>query len=541
MKGNLNVNRNIFVKGNRLLPVLYLMLAAFTVLMSWDHASRIVYGVSDDITHVKTLQDFQNGLMSTKDLFLHYLTEPARQQRPLSGLFIATHTYLGQQSVFAFYFIRFIYVAIFMMSFRFLLKQETKDELLIFLLLFLSTIYPLGSGVYFIVIMWQMYWVFTFYFLHLALLYKKSPYLHLLSGMMFLVCLLFNEYVVFLTPFVLYLIFFRIQNPHKLRKLLLSVALPFILVFVYRYFLVDRIYGNTYKFDDATFAPTVQNFIRYIATTIKFFSVYNLNLVFKAFRNIQYYNLADVILLFLSMVICILLTRSPLFVRNFSIRRRDIFLAFLFYLLTFSFCAFTFYKPYVNGFNTRIFSLGLFVFPVVTVVFFFYIRKITARKIFFILFTFICSVTVVSQKNGWIYASQLNEKMVKKSKIESIDLRKSKTLLISWDQSRYPGFVIDEPSATHLAPFYHLEHSGLPAISVDEIILKPHNSSLLGFEYDHFQPNFYYLDETKIRVRNRPFSYPFYIYQFESDKLNFIENQQQLENYQKQYQQKLTK
>lgn len=513
---------------------LYFLLAAFILILTFDYAHRMLLGVSDDITHISLLEDYQNGLYSTSDVFKNYLTEPARQQRPLSGFFIAMNTVLGQHSVFAFYFIKFIYVVIFMISFRIFLRRETKDEFIIFLILLFSAIFPLGAGVYYVVIMWQMYWVLPIYFMHLYLLYNDDTRSFLLSGLLFLICMFFNEYVVFLAPFVLYLILVRIPTDKKVQKLILAFVIPIILAFIYRYYLVDIIYGNTYKFDEKLIAFTSDNFIRFIATTVKFLSVYWMSMMKNSFISIQFYTVWDYMVLLIAFAISSIIITLPFFKKTYIIKKKDIVLVILLFFLTFSFCAVTFYKPYISAFNTRIFCMGLFVFPIMATVIILAIKNIFLRQMVFFVLVMCSSITLISQKNAWLFASELNSKISGEELMKNADLSQSKTILIAADLKKYSQFVIEEPALSHLGPVYKMMHHKY--VDIDEIKLLPSSGDFMGFKYDRNQPNFYYTSPETIRIRNRTFRYPFYIFDYDAKTIQLIVNKQALERYQRNYQ-----
>lgn len=517
------------------LVFLYILLAAFILILGYDYADRILLGGSDDITHIAYLKEFQKGGISTIDLFLHYMAEPARQQRPFSGLYIAANTFFGQHSVFAFYFLKCLYTFIFLASFRMLLKRETKNEYFIYFVLLFASLFPLGAGVYYVVIMWQMYWVLPIYFMHLYLLYNKNTLSYFFSGLLFLVCMLFNEYVVFLSPFVLYLIFIRIPSNKKILKFVLAFALPLILAFAYRYYLVDLIYGNTYKFDEKLMAITLENFIRFIATTLKFFSVYWMSMMKNSFVAMQFYQVWDYVALGISIVISVLIIRAPFFQKDYIIKKREIILVILMFFLTFSFCAITFYKPYITAFNTRIFCMGLFVYPIMMAVLVFAIKNVKLRKIFFLLTIVLSSITLISQKNAWIFTSEFNSKVASENILSTVDFSKSKTILIAADLSKYKQFVIEEPALSHMAPVFRIVRNIEEYPSVDQIILLPNSRNFMGYHYDRNQPNFYYQSPTTIRIRNRIFNYPFYIFDYDAKTVEIIQNKNELEKYQQNY------
>lgn len=517
------------------LILLYFLLATFTVLLSFDYADRLIIGVSDDITHVKILEDYQKGITSTFDVFHHYLTEPARYQRPVSGVYAAVQTVLGKPNIFMFFFLRFLYTFTFFAYFRMLLKREIKDEYFIFALLFLSGIVPIAGAVYFQFCMWHIFLMLSVYCLHLDLLYRKKPVWHFLSGLMFVLASMFTEYALFMVPFVAYLIFFQIPSSNSIRKFFLAVVLPLIFIVIYRYILVDWMFGNPEKFDEARFAFTIENFIRYLATTVKLFIFYIPNLLWKSLLAVRFYTFTDGVLFMIASAVTIILLQSKFLEKNYRITLKHVALTFLLFLVSFSFCAVTFYKPYVGGFNTRIFSLSIFVFPVSVGVITFFIRNIALRKIIFSVVLLISTITLLSQKNAWVFASELNEKFISSEKLANVDLSKSNTVLISYEQEKYPQFVVEEPANSHLIPYYHIYHQNRKPIDLYDISLKPKSGKFWGIEYDRNTENFYYINGQKIKIFNREFNYPFYIYQYETDKLDLIGNQQHLRDYYKHY------
>lgn len=468
--------------------LLYFFIILFTVIFCYDHSSRIVIGLVDDITHVALLTKLQDGIMSTSDVFMKYLNEPVRQQRPLSGFFIASNTWLGQHSIFTFYFLQAIYIVLFLLSFRWLLKNELKNEYQIIMILFVSMIYPFGAGFYFFTIMWQMYWVFILYFLHLGLLYRSKNWQFALSGFFFFLCLMFNEYIGFIFPISIFLIFFRIPSEKKWTKFILAFIAPILLIAIYRYYLVDLIYNNKFKFDQQSILISKNNTIRFFSTIVKTFTVYSWTLFKNSFINIKFYGILDYILLLISACISYLLVRGKAFVGE-RISTKNLVYILIAYSLCFSFCMITPYKPVLSGYSIRIFCLGVPVFATLAVAITFYIKNIKFRKIFFIGTLMACSVVFISEKNAWIYASQLNDKIINSPIAKSIDFRKSKTILFSVDKSKHPQFVIEEPAGLFLFDLIYI-HYKVDDVFDREVTFKPSSKKFLGFEYDKLGPNY---------------------------------------------------
>lgn len=522
-----------------ILFLLYLLFGVFVVLFSYDYANSIVWGLVDDIAHANILQEYKDGLLSTKDLFNYYLSVPNRHQRPLSGFYIAAHTYLGQYNLFTFYFIKTIYVIVFLLFFRKFLLNETKNEYIIFFILFLSQVFPLTAATYFSVIMWQMYWVFTLYFIHLSLLYKNTWQAFLASGFMFLLCLLFNEYVGFFAPFALYLIFFRIPSSKKWLKFALAFILPLIIIFIYRYYFVDLIFTNKYKMDENVAVLSSKNIIQFIVITIKFFTVYTFELIKNSIINIKFYSVIDFILLTVVGAISYLLLKSKVFSESILVKKKDLLLAICLYLLIFSFCAVTYYKPFIGGYNSRIFTLGIFAYPILVVTTTFFIKNIKTRKIFAIAILLLSSISIISQKNAWISASELSDEIISHSTIKNLDLSQSKTIFFNFEGNKLKEarakFVVDEPFMGFIPELIYHKY-GIKGISAAPINFKESNREIFGISYDKSYPNFYFEEGNTIRIGNDHFQYPFYIYNYSGDQLTLIKDENQLKAFQKKIQ-----
>ena len=512
---------------NLRLVFLYGLLIIFSGLICYDHADRIIYGVTDDLYHSYIMLQYKSGSITTAELFKIYLFEPLRQQRPLSGLFIGVHTVLGQSSIFMFYFLKFFYIVGFLFSFRLVLKRELKSENIVFIILLLSQIYPIAAGFYYSVIMWQMYWVFMLYFLHIYFLYSERLSAYILSGALFLLTILFNEYTAFFLPFVLYHIYFRMPKKNRLKKIIVAVVIPIIIAIVYRYYLVELIYGNMFKMENAVSKQSLSNFILYIVQTLKLFIVEIPILIINSVKNIVYYTWIDWLTVVLAVAMVAAIYRMKELSKLYIITKKDQLAVVAFFFLSFSFCAITSYKPILTGFNTRIFVMGIIIYPFLVLILVYAIKNISIRKFMISAIIMLSTITIISQKNAWIFSSEqtstINNNFIQKN----IDFSEIKNIIITDGSGDHDKEVISESYSFLPHPYTH--KLDLKDFSVSVINLFNTQQKVGPLTYRSLYVNYQFNKDGMLEVNNAIIKYPFYFYNVPFNTVDKISNKEEME------------
>lgn len=183
--------------------------------------------------------------------------------------------------------------------------------------------------------------------------------------------------------------------------------------------------------------------------------------------------------------------------------------------------------------------MGIFAYPILVVTTTFFIKNIKTRKIFAIAILLLSSISIISQKNAWISASELSDEIISHSTIKNLDLSQSKTIFFNFEGNKLKEarakFVVDEPFMGFIPELIYHKY-GIKGISAAPINFKESNREIFGISYDKSYPNFYFEEGNTIRIGNDHFQYPFYIYNYSGDQLTLIKDENQLKAFQKKIQ-----
>lgn len=487
----------------------------------------------DDITHLKLFHQLQNGVLQRNAVFCEFFADPNTFSRPFNALVNSTMMYISYYEWMPFL-VNIIFFCFNLFLLYKIINHYFKNKNFGLIIIFLAMIFPFSNATMFANIMIVSNIPIFLFLLSIICIYQNKIFYYFLAGLLIFASTLIYEINVFMIPILAILLINETQN---IKKLLingfLSMIFPLILMVLYKKVLGSYFYEHYVTYTDNKFDLGIHKVKDF---SISFFKTYFLDFFFllkRAIIAIEFYSIYDYILVVLSLII------SFLIVKQLSHTKIRITIFHLFFfaiaiLLAHGIFMISVYNINTYGFENRTLGwarLTFTIFIVSCIIFIYnrlrnkFIKNLLSIFIFVLMVA--SSITIISEKNAWQFAGKFNEEIFRKLNNKLPEKLNGKSVLISYQKNKYKQFVADEPTLKSDYELRGLAYSINKRQNVNGQFLQLKSfywDELLGKKVNNREVN-YTITKKYIKLKNRVYYFPLYIFDNEKDKLHSIQSE----------------
>ncbi|MDO5614823.1 MAG: hypothetical protein Q4G16_01440 [Cruoricaptor ignavus] len=365
------------------------------------------------------------------------------------------------------------------------------------------------------------------YFIH-----KNKNWAYFVAGILLFITTLIYEINLFLLPVLMFLFFQKNSFKDLIYRGVFVLIMPVILMFLFKNYLAYFIFDGYGAYTDNKTVISIKNILDAFVSIFKTYCLDTIFILKRGISNISHFNGSDCILGLLMVVISVLVYKIPNH-KFLKITITQILLFIILFILSHGIFFVSTYKANAYDFENRVLGLPRFSWALLMFAFFSLLIKSKFGNIFKLIFSVLIlsfGLTLISQKNAWLYADTFNEKLVKSFINIYPKNPLSNRFFIQYDKSKVNNYLVnDEP-----LPAVDYEFSGL---------LKFYKfTDYNKIKVTKYQPKDYNIDYLFGRKLNKRFKseiklkesypnekkvieFPFYLYNYNENKLFLINDE----------------
>ena len=397
-----------------LLIFLYICIISNNVLLA-DDLSKLYEGIHNKDNYGSFLGSFMSGTNMTS--------------RPISAFFTGSIIYLLKYNPL-YYYLAFIFFLLSLFWVKALSYQFFKNEYLAIAATFLYATIPIGTSTVFSPIMLNSALATIFFCSSVIIFMKKKKVYIFLSAVLFVFS--FLSYEIF-APCILIFLFLSDKPKNIFFHFIISIGL----IIFYKKVIEPSVFESFYQRERL---QEVLNINRAYSNIILIGKLIfrDLPLTFyKSLISLKYFDMLDWSAFFLFNLSSLLILKKLKFETNFKQNKITKFLIFIF-LFSFMIFFMSNYKPTLFGFDNR--NLGgvklFFILTIVSIIITIASKtNENVTKYALTTLTILFSITIITTKNAWLYASKFNRDLFSEVKQAIIkeDALKADTIYIKYD------------------------------------------------------------------------------------------------------------